>query len=118
MAELVLTEEEKEDRSYLNWDDESLGKLVKKKAIDLEDYYGERVSEREAAVATLLSKIAKQESEMAVMEVQGIMVEGEDLGHWRITFERVDPNLPGGPPLGPEDKDSPDNDDQDGGLLV
>lgn len=110
MAELQLTEEEKEGRSYLNWDDESLGKFVKKKAIELEDYYGENVSEREAAVISLLSGITGSGSDMTMMEIEGVTVDGENLGNWRITFEKVDPDLPGGPP-----QDLPDDDDGDGG---
>jgi len=122
MAELVLTEEEKEGRSYLDWDNESLGKYVKKKAIDLEDYYGEKVSEQEAAVVTLLSRIVESDSDMAMMEVEGVTINGDDIGHWRITVEKVDPDLPGGPPgfgSGPPGDDYPDNDeDGDGGVLV
>lgn len=119
MAELILTEEEEEQNSFLNWNDEDLGKLVKKKAIELEDYYGDHVTGREAAVAKLIAEIAASEEdpEMAVMEVQGITVEGEDLGHWRITFERVDPNIDGNGPFG-NDIDNNQPPDQDGGLLV
>ena len=116
MAELVLTEEEKESGSYLNWDDESLGKYVKKKAIDLEDYYGEKVSQREAAVVTLLSRIVESDTDMAMMEVEGVTIDGEDIGHWRITFEKVDPDLPSGPP-GPGEPGQDDGDGE-GGVLI
>lgn len=115
MAELVLTEEEKESGSYLNWDDENLGKYVKKKAIDLEDYYGEDVSQREAAVVTLLSRIVESDTDMTMMEVEGVTIDGEDIGHWRITFEKVDPDLSGGP-LGGDDL--PNDDGGEGGVLI
>ncbi len=120
MADLVLTEEEKEERSYLNWDDESLGKFVKKKAIEFEDYYGEEVSEREAAIISLLSKVREETGDMAMMEVEGVTIDGEDFGQWRITFEKVDPNLPGGPPTGGDDESSGSEDDggDGGGVLV
>ena len=116
MAELELTEEEQEEKSYLNWDDETLGKFVKKKAIELEDYYGENVTRQEAAVVTLLAEVIESETNMTVMEVEGVTQDGEDLGHWRITFEKVDPDLPGsdGPPFDPPEN-SPDN---DGGVMI
>lgn len=118
MADLVLTEEEKEERSYLNWDDESLGKFVKKKAIEFEDYYGEEVSEREAAIISLLSKVRNETEEMAMMEVEGVTIDGEDFGQWRITFEKVDPNLPGGPPTGDEGSSGNEDDGGDGGGVL
>jgi len=119
MAELITTDEEEEGRSYLNWDDASLGAFVKKKAIDFEDYFGEQVSEREAALISLLSKVRQETDDMAMMEVDGVTIDGEDLGRWRITFEKVDPDLPGGPPMGGGDEDPPtDDDDGEGGVLV
>lgn len=119
MAELKLSEDEKEQRSYLNYDDETLGKIVKKKAIEFEDYFGENVTEREAALVSLISRVAKGENDMAMMEVEGVKMNDEDLGHWRITFEKVDPDLPGGPP-DPDDLPDDDDDDKDGegGVLI
>lgn len=118
MAELNLTEEEKEEKSYLNWDNETLGKFVKNKAIELEDYYGKNVTRKEAAVVTLLAEVVESDTDMAVMEVEGVTREGDDLGHWRITFEKVDPNLPGsgGPPFDPPD--NPPEQGPDGGIAI
>jgi hypothetical protein len=116
MAELILTDDEKEQKSYLNWNDEALGKYVKKKAIDREDYYGENTSKREAAVITLLSEVRKSESDMVMMEVQGLQTE-EDLGDWRITFERIDPDIPDGPPSGGAGGGGDDG-GGNGGILV
>jgi hypothetical protein len=116
MAELKTTDEEKETRSYLSWDDEDLGKLVKKKAIDLEDYYGENITEREAAVVSLVSRIDEAGNDMAMMEVEGIHVNGKNLGHWRITIEKVDADLPGGPPDPPTGDE--DGDGGEGGVLI
>lgn len=115
MAELILNEEEEGERSYLNWDEETLGKYVKKKAIELEDYYGEDVSERGAALISLISRVNKMDTDIAMMEVEGLTIEGEDIGKWRVTFEKVDSDLPGGPP-----DDLPDGGDEDGegGILV
>lgn len=120
MAKLVLTEEEKEERSYLNWDDETLGKAVKKKAIEFEDYYGEQATEREAALVSLISKVIEEhQNDLVMMEVGGIRKNGEDLGKWRITFEKVDSDLPGGPPMEPpEDDEGPDDEEGEGGVLV
>lgn len=121
MAELITTDEEKEGRSYLNWDDASLGAFVKKKAIDFEDYFGEKVSEREAALISLLSKVRQETDGMAMMEVDGVKIDGEDLGRWRITFEKVDPDLPGGPPIGGDEDPPTDDDDKgdgEGGVLI
>lgn len=106
-------------RSYLSWSDEDLGKLVKKKAIDFEDYYGENISEREAALVSLISRVDETGNDMAMMEIEGIRINGEDLGHWRVTIEKVDADLPGGPPDPPTgDDDSGDGDGGSGGVLI
>lgn len=118
MAELILNEEEKEGRSYLDWDEESLGKYVKKRAIELEDYYGEHVSERGAALITLISRVHQMDTDMTMMEVEGLTIEGENLGKWRVTFEKVDPDLPGGPPTDDGDDLPGDDDDREGGVLI
>lgn len=117
MAELNLTEEEKEKRSYLNWDDETLGKYVKKKAIEHEDYYGQETSEREAAVVTLLSDAKDASGDMIMMEVQGLTINGENLGRWRITFEKVNPDLPNNN-SGPNGSDDDGDGGGNGGILV
>lgn len=114
MADLVLTEEEKEGRSYLNWDDESLGKLVKKKAIEIEDYHGEDTAKKQGAIISLLSEVRKSESDMVMIEVEGLTINDEDMEDWRITFEKVDPDLPGGPDNPMDDN----NNDGGGGLLT
>ena len=118
MAELKTTEEEEETRSYLNWDEEDLGKLVKKKAIEFEDYYGENISEREAAIVSLVSRISETGNDMAMMDIEGIHVNGDDLGHWRITIEKVDADLPGGPPDPPTGDGGGDEGDGEGGVLI
>lgn len=115
MAELKTTDEEEEQRSYLNWDDEDLGKLVKKKAIEFEDYFGDNISEREAALISLVSRVNETGNEVSMMDIQGIHVNGEDLGHWRVTFKKVDSDLPSGPPDPPTDGDDGDG---EGGVLV
>lgn len=88
MAELKLTEEEKNSSSILNWDEESIGKLVKKKAIENEDYIGKTTASRKAALLLLMSEIVGDEVHRAVMEVDDVTVDGESIGDWRITFER------------------------------
>lgn len=90
MAELSTTEEEESSNSYLNWDDEGLGKLVKKKALELEDYLGDDTIDREAALIVLLSEVAEKDTDIGVMEVKGVRADGKSIGDWRITFERVD----------------------------
>ena len=116
MADLILEEGEEEGRSYLNWNDEDLGKFVKKKAIELEDYYGEDVAEREAALISLISRVSRMDTDMAMMEVEGINLNGEDLGKWRITIESVDSDLPGGPPT--EDDLPDEGGGGEGGVLI
>jgi len=101
MAELKLTEEEKDSSSILNWDDESIGKLVKKKAMEHEDYIGETTATRKAALLLLMSEILDDEVQRAVMEVDDVTIDGEPVGDWRVTFERkgsddFDPHEGGG----------------------
>lgn len=90
MAELKLTEEEKESSSVLNWDEESIGKLVKRRAIEYEDYIGKTTTNRKAALLLLMSEIVDDDVEKAVMEVDNVTVDGESIGDWKVTFERTD----------------------------
>lgn len=120
MAELILTEEEQKEKSYLNFSDESLGKYVKKKAIEQEDYYGENTTEKEAALITMLSYVAEEsENDMVMLEVKGLTVEGDDFGEWRVTFEKIDPDVPDSPIDDIDPDNLPDDDDDgEGGVLV
>ena len=90
MAELKLTEEEKSSTSVLNWDEESIGKLVKKKAIENEDYIGKTTATRKAALLLLMSEIIGDDVQRAVMEIDNVTMDGEDIGDWKVTFERID----------------------------
>lgn len=108
MAKLVTTEEEEETNSFLDWDDESLGKLVKKEALDYEDYMAVETTKREAALVILLSEVSQKETDIGVMEVRGVTVNGEPLGDWRITFERIDADALNPGEFGPDE-------DTDGG---
>jgi len=88
MAELKLTEDEKESTSILNWDEKSIGKLVKKKAIENEDYIGKTTASRKAALLLLMSEIVDDDVQKAVMEVDDVTIDGESIGDWRIVFTR------------------------------
>jgi hypothetical protein len=98
MAELILSEEEKEALSYLDWDDETLGRLVKylaaslvKSAKDQAPEMGNIPCNIATAVTVLVSHVNELGKDAGQIEVDGLTRNGGKvaLGNWRITVERT-----------------------------
>lgn len=86
MAELILTENEKQAASYLDWSDEDLGKLVRSIAVNLKT---ERESIQAASLAILLAGfVAESGSNRAVFSLTKVAHKGKALGNWIITVEK------------------------------
>lgn len=91
MAELILTDEEKASASYLDWDDASIGRGVKKIALEIEDVKGEDAISWCAGVLMLLARAIDADSEKSVMKVDGFTQAGKPLGDWEVTVRRLPP---------------------------
>jgi len=89
MAELILTEEEKRQLTYLEWDDAALGKACKKIAIILSDENGKRSIKHMGAAVFLISEAVRANSYTTTIEIDGA-TNPEPLGDWKITLQRID----------------------------
>lgn len=83
MAELILTAHERSDKTYLDWDDEALGKLVRKTAL--------MIVAAMLSGATLLLTDAALESNSDTFRngIEGCTKRGEDVGDWMVIIERT-----------------------------
>lgn len=89
MADLILTEEEKKSKSYLEWDDAALGKAVKKLALAIDDVRGKDAIAHNAGMMLLILKAHDANSEITVLTVDGLTCGGESLGDWEVTIKRI-----------------------------
>lgn len=90
MAELVLTEEEQEAPSFLDWSDESLGKLVQKTALMMKDEFGGKAAYTAAATHLLIALAEESNATEVTFDVKGATKAGEPRGDWEITIKRTD----------------------------
>jgi hypothetical protein len=75
--------------SYLNLDDEELGKLVKKLATSIQDHKGND-SLAFTACATLIACItAGRNMTSATTNLAGLTDDGKELGDWKLTVRRI-----------------------------
>lgn len=86
MAELILTPEEEAAASYLDWSDESLGKIVKKILINDED--GKNAEWVTMAAHLLIDLSIKKGSNNTKMEIIGVIKNGKNMGDWEIRIKR------------------------------
>lgn len=89
MAKLILTDEEKKAPSYLDWDNESLGKLVKCTAAKLQDRYGQEATFITTGAHLILGSAIKTNSEILTQTIDGFTISGEDAGDWEIKITRL-----------------------------
>lgn len=97
--EITLTEAEKAAASWLDWDDETVGKAVRGLAYIAIGEEPNRFLQR-CAMALLLCAAAREfNSETTVITMNGVTLSEEPLGHYRITIQRQDKpfDLEGGP---------------------
>ncbi|MCW7556451.1 hypothetical protein NX722_28600 [Endozoicomonas gorgoniicola] len=90
MAELVLTEKEKADPTYLDWSDEALGKLVKRTAIKMQDEFGQDAAHITCGAHLLISLAEKSNSAETTLTFKGVSHAGEPKGDWKIVITRTD----------------------------
>ena len=94
MAELNITEAEKEAARYLDWSDEALGKAVKKIALLIQDEDGKRAIPTVGAASFLIDRAITANAESSIIDLRGLteVIDGEvrEIGDWRITIQRLD----------------------------
>lgn len=90
MAELILTDEEKAAATWMELDDATIGKLVKKTALGLHSLNAEQAHVWWWSAALLLCGMASDaNADKFEQEITGFTESGEDRGNWRITVERI-----------------------------
>lgn len=89
MAELILTEKEKADLSFLDWDDAALGKLVKKTAVEMQDTFGRDGTFVVSAAHLLIGMAEQTNGDTLTFTAEGFSVGGEPKGDWRVTVEKI-----------------------------
>ena len=91
MADLILTEEERNTLTFLEWDDATLGKAVKKIAMLFPDKDGARETlPAVAAGVFLISRAVDAGADKLVLKLTGAHNE-KPLGDWEITLKQLSP---------------------------
>lgn len=97
MAELILTEAEKEAATWLELDDATLGKLVKKQALAITAKSDDMERVTTLSAAMLLCGYAVEASaETATHNLRGFTKAGAEFGDWQVTVEKL-PDTQGQP---------------------
>jgi len=89
MAELILTEAEKEAPTYLDWSDAALGKLVRKTALMLEDEYGGKATYTTTIAHILIGFGLKVNATETTITLEGVTEAGENKGDWQVTVKQI-----------------------------
>lgn len=91
MAELILTDEEKAQKSYLEWSDEAVGRAVKNTMCVIDDYESEnKIIEYSSAALLLVSRATDINADECNIKISGVTCRGREIGDWEITAIRVD----------------------------
>jgi hypothetical protein len=92
MAELILSDDEKAAATWLELDDATVGKLVKKTALDLKEHAGEQGRVWWFSAAMLLVGMAEDSNAHDFsQEVRGFTRDGVSCGDWKVSVTRIKP---------------------------
>lgn len=88
--ELILTEAEKKANTWLELDDDSVGKLVKATALNMKsvDTEWKRVGYWSAALM-LCSLAAEANADTFSQELDNLTIKDKSFGKWKVTIQRV-----------------------------
>lgn len=89
MAELIVTPEEEKAATYLEWDNESLGKLVKMIGLMLNDEYGKDAAWVTMAAHLLVDLSLKTNSTNTKVNISGCSKDDKPVGDWEIRIRKV-----------------------------
>ncbi len=88
--ELILTEAEKKAATWLELDDESVGKLVKSTQVKLRGYDIEHKRIYFwSAVLMLCCMAAETNADKYTTTMEGVTVKGKDFGTWEICIKKL-----------------------------
>jgi hypothetical protein len=96
MAELILTDEEKAAASYLEWDDASLGRMVKALALRVRsnhDKLGKEVTISGSAALLLIHSAEEMHSETMELRLNVTTYGDRPIGDWRVLVTKVPAKL-------------------------
>lgn len=88
MAGLILTKAELAANTFLEWDDASLGRAVKKAALTLGDQSGGRTIRVAGVGVVLINELLNADKDSAVLDLRGATYRGKELGDWLIHIEQ------------------------------
>jgi hypothetical protein len=90
MAELILTQQEKDAALWSDLDDASLGKLVKK-TMAIFDSLPRQEHEivMQSAAIMLCCLVRDNQSTKATITLEGVTEKGVGIGDWRLLIEQV-----------------------------
>lgn len=92
MAELILTQEEKDCGTVLDWIDETLGKAVRYGCTILEAATPREMLTNlyaQSAIMVLIHGLMKANATTLELEIKGLYRGDEQLGDFKLTMERV-----------------------------
>jgi len=95
VAELILTEEEKQAASWLDFDDASLGRCVKSTAHFIrsqsqkDDPEGGDVVTVNATSLLLVGRAIKSNADTFTTSIYGVTIKGKEVGDWEVVAKRV-----------------------------
>ena len=100
MAKLELTEQEKAAISWLDMDDDALGKLVRKTCLKLPELMAKDETDMGKIWVTscgmlMCNMAADANSTKTTFEFNGLSLAGKERGDWQITIKRIKaPDMP------------------------
>ena len=89
MAQLILTEKEKKLASWLDLDDESLGKFVKANICKVKELKPDIGIFLMSLVTAFCSIAHETNADTFSIEVKGLKNKTNDLGNWKVTAKRI-----------------------------
>jgi hypothetical protein len=90
VSELILTDEEKASATFLEWDDASIGRAVKKFALTIKDAKGGDSIKSTAGALTLVTLASDAGAETTTIKLEGVTDGENPIGDWLITVKRIE----------------------------
>lgn len=91
MAELILTDHEKKTATFLEWNDEALGRAVKAVASILNDKHGKAAAKATGAAVFLISEGLAAGADEITVRVEGATDGKQDFGDWTVRLTKQEP---------------------------
>lgn len=92
----TLTQEQIDAKSYLDWDDTTLGRFVKHLAGKLKDKdpEGKQSTFGMTAAQVLVSIACEINAEELTVEISGLTMSGQPKGDWVVTAKKLNTSIP------------------------